>query len=138
MFIFLHIIRLALLVVILFSTQAAIAETEDDYLKELEQEAANKIDYEPAAAGAEASDSAPSVSNLDAPSTDVELIQDKKELISDITSFEKALKESYKESYGLYQELSAEQKDLIYQDFKKNKRLYNSSVKVISTYLSSH
>lgn len=138
MFIFLHIIRLALLVVILFSTQAAIAETEDDYLKELEQEAANKIDNEPAAAGAEASDSAPSVSNLDAPSTDVELIQDKKELISDITSFEKALKESYKESYGLYQELSAEQKDLIYQDFKKNKRLYNSSVKVISTYLSSH
>ena len=67
-----------------------------------------------------------------------ELIFDKKELITDKKSFESALRETYKESYGLYLELTDEQKQLIYEDFTQTKRLYNSSVKIISAYLSSH
>jgi hypothetical protein len=122
----------------LFSVQAVFAGSEEDYLKQLEMEADDELP-EPSFLEPLSSDNpGSSSSNPDAPSTDVELILDKKELIVDVTSFEKALKGTYPESYELYEQLTDEQKKSIYQDFTRKKRLYGSSVKVISVYLSSH
>ena len=109
----------------------------DDYLKQLEMEANMGVDDAPEILNTNGSGPSSSTS-LDSPSTEVELILDKKELIVDINSFEKALKKSYRESYGLYQQLSDTQKESVYKDFTQHKRLYNSSVKTISTYLGTH
>ncbi len=137
MSIFSKIITLFLFSISLLFTHAILAASQDDYLKQLEMEANDEgssqssvIDSQ---SGIPSDDGA-----LKAPSSDMELIHDKKELISDNTGFEKALRDTYPESFSLFQELTDEQKTLIYQDFKKNKRLYNSTVKIISIYLGSH
>ncbi len=115
----------------------AVSASQDDYLKQLEMEANDE-----ASSPASVLDSQSGISSddtsLDAPSSDMALILDKKELISDLAGFEKALEGTYPESFSLYQELTGEQKNNIYQDFTENKRLYNSTVKIISTYLASH
>jgi len=119
----------------LLSAQVAFSAAEDDYLKQLEMEAGDDVIESPEFLESQGSKNS---AGLDAPSSEVELIFDKKELISDTQSFEKAMKETYPESYALYLELTDEQKKQIYQDFVLKKRLYNSSVKIISIYLGSH
>lgn len=113
------------------------AASDDDYLKQLEAEAIDESTdnpMEPASFDADIGEGP----TLDAPATDVELITNKKELIVDRKSFEKALKVTYPESHTLYEQLSESQKESIYQDFTQKKRLYNSTVKIISTYIGSH
>lgn len=117
----------------LFPVQVSFATPEEDYLKQLEAEADDEV-----VESEDFIETQQSEASLEAPSSDAELIFDKKELITDKKSFESALRETYKESYGLYLELTDEQKQLIYEDFTQTKRLYNSSVKIISAYLSSH
>ncbi|MCW8931627.1 MAG: hypothetical protein OQL19_15520 [Gammaproteobacteria bacterium] len=135
MSIFFNIIKLSIFSLSLMSAQFLLAASEDDYLKQLEMEAdVDNVSESPSFLESQGADN----STLDAPSNDSELINDKKELINDLQTFEKALKGSYPESYELYQQLSDEQKNLIYQDFTNNKRLYNSSVKIISVYLGTH
>ena len=118
--------------------QATIAETDDDYLKQLEMESADEIDEGSSILESIVPGSVLNDPTLDAPSEDTELILDKKELIVDRASFEHALKATYRESFQLYQELSDEQKNSIYEGFLAEKRLYNASVKIISIYINSH
>lgn len=128
-------IKIFFLTFILLLAQVAFALSNDEYLKQLEAEADEEVIESQDFIESQQSGAA---SALDAPSTGTELILDKKVLITDQISFEKALEASYKESYALYMELSDQQKKLIYDDFTQTKRLYNSSVKIISVYLSSH
>ncbi len=127
------ILRIVFLMLSLFPVQVSFATPEEDYLKQLEAEADDEV-----VESEDFIETQQSEASLEAPSSDAELIFDKKELITDKKSFESALRETYKESYGLYLELTDEQKQLIYEDFTQTKRLYNSSVKIISAYLSSH
>ncbi|MCP3849084.1 MAG: hypothetical protein GY694_02425 [Gammaproteobacteria bacterium] len=125
--------------VIVFFQQATSASSEDDYLKQLESEASNElVDEPPGFIESQQTIGSGNATSLDAPSNDMELIMDKKELVSDRASFEKALKGTYKESYALYVQLTEEQKKVVYQDFLQAKRLYNSTVKIISIYLDTH
>jgi len=110
----------------LLATETVFAASEDAYLKqlELEMEIEEEMDELP-----------PDLENsIDS----VELIQNKTELIVDQGSFEKALKGKFQDSFELYRSMDDEQKNKIYQEYRKHKRLYNSSVKIISVYLSTH
>ncbi len=128
-----------LLFVIVFFQQATSASLEDDYLKQLESEASNElVDEPPGFIESQQTIGSGNATSLDAPSKDMELIMDKKELVSDRASFEIALKGTYKESYALYVQLTEEQKKVVYQDFLQGKRLNNSTVKIISIYLDAH
>lgn len=131
------IIKTAFLCASIFSTQMVFSVSDDDYLKQLEAEAGEES-TDNSIIDDQHSDDSGSNQILDTPASDEDLILDKKELISDIQSFEKALAGIYPESYSLYQELTDVQKNSIYQSFTQNKRLYNSSLKIISTYLATH
>ncbi|MCK5698128.1 MAG: hypothetical protein KAI02_08195 [Gammaproteobacteria bacterium] len=67
-----------------------------------------------------------------------ELILNKRKLINNQQDFEQALKKGFPESYDLYKDLNNTKKETIYSNFKIHKRLYNSSVNIISMYLSTH
>ncbi len=129
---FLKYLKFSVLALSLLTVQTIFAASDADYLKQLEMEAGDDIGGESEAL------SAADNTELGIPSSDMELIFDKKGLISDEVDFAKALKESYPESYALYLEFTEEQKKLIYQNFIQKKRLYISSVKIISLYLRSH
>lgn len=118
--------------------QITLAASDDDYLKQLELEAGNEIDDMPSVLDSTEGNNNDNSLTVDAPASENELILDKKKLIVDINTFKSALKEAYPESYDLYEQLNSKQKESIYQEFTKHKRLYNSSVKVISVYLGSH
>jgi len=129
----------ALLFVIISFQQASFAASEDDYLKQLESEASDElVDEPPGFIESQQNNGSGNSATLDAPSSDMELIMDKKELVSDRASFEKALKGTYKESHDLYVQLTEDQKEAVFQDFLQGKRLYNSTVKIISVYLDTH
>ncbi len=133
---FFHVFIISLFFCILCSSAIVFATSDDEYLKQLELEAEEdeKVDALPTIL--ESGDSADA--SIDAPTSELELIFDKKQLIMDLASFESSLSDSYPESFALYEQLSSKQKKKIYQEFKHHKRLYNSSVQVISVYLSSH
>jgi superfamily II DNA/RNA helicase len=133
---FFHVFIISIFLCTLCSSAIVFAASEDDYLKQLELEAEEdeKVDALPAIL--ESGDSANA--SMDAPTSELELIFDKKQLIIDLASFESSLKANYPESSALYEQLTGEQKKKIYQEFKRHKRLYNSSVQVISVYLSTH
>jgi len=112
----------------LLSSQTLFAASKDAYLKQLELE----LELESAS---ELEESPPDTVN----STDSdELIQNKTELITDQKSFEKALKGKYQDSFELYRTMDDKQKNKIYQEYRIHKRLYNSSLKIISVYLSTN
>lgn len=119
-------------------SQVSLAAPDDDYLKQLQLEAGDEIEDMPAVLNTNGGDNTSNGLSVDAPASENELITDKKKLIVDINTFDSALKALYPESYDLYEQLDIKQKELIYQEFTKHKRLYNSSVRVISVYLSSH
>ncbi|MCU7800164.1 MAG: hypothetical protein KZQ70_08460 [gamma proteobacterium symbiont of Lucinoma myriamae] len=119
-------------------SQITLAATDDDYLKQLELEAGNEIDDMPSVIDSTEGNNNDSSLTIDAPASENELILGKKKLIVDINTFNSALKDAYPESYSLYEQLDIKQQESIYQEFTKHKRLYNSSVRVISVYLSSH
>ncbi len=133
---FFHVFIISLFLCTLCPSAIVFAASEDDYLKQLELEAEEdeKVDALPTIL--ESGDSANA--SMDAPTSELELIFDKKQLIIDLASFESSLNDAYPESSALYEQLSSKQKKKIYQEFKHHKRLYNSSVQVISVYLSSH
>lgn len=122
------------IVLLVLTYQNTYALSDEDYLKQLELEVGAEIDDMPAVLNTNGS----SHYSIDAPESEAELILDKKKLIVDLDTFDAALKEAYPESYALYEQLNDKQKRAIYQGFREHKRLYNSSVKVISVYLSSH
>ncbi len=110
----------------LLVTETLFAASEDAYLLQLEHE----IEIE---------EKMDELSPYPDDSIDsVELIQNKTELIVDQGSFEKELKGKFQDSFELYRSMDDEQKNKIYQEYRKHKRLYNSSVKIISVYLSTH
>ena len=108
----------------LLSSQVLFAASQDAYLKQLEMEAGDELDEIPV--------------DTDTSADSDELIQNKTELITDQKSFEKALKGKFQDSFELYRTMDDKQKNKIYQEFKRHKRLYNSSVKIISIYLTTH
>ena len=108
----------------LLSSQAVFAASEDAYLRQLELEAGDELEEVP-------------LDTVDSADSD-ELIQNKTELITDQKSFEKALKGKFQDSFELYRTMDDKQKNKIYQEYRRHKRLYNSSVKIISIYLSTH
>jgi len=124
--------NILLIVLGILISQTVFASSDDDYLRQLELEAGDEIDDM-----TEDSNSSDALS-VGAPASENELILDKKKLIVDINTFESALKNAYPDSYALYDQLNEEQRKLIYQGFTEHKRLYNSSLKVISIYLGSH
>ncbi|MCU7939038.1 MAG: hypothetical protein KZQ64_13530 [gamma proteobacterium symbiont of Bathyaustriella thionipta] len=126
------------IIFVVLISQVSLAASDDDYLKQLELEAGDDSDDMPAVLSTTEGDNSTNGETLDAPSSENELILDKKKLIVDITTFEAALRNAYRESYELYIQLNDEQKQIIYQGFTEHKRLYNSSVKIISVYLSTH
>lgn len=113
------------LFLLLFVTISQITfASEDDYLKQLEKEAN---------ATSEKS------TGTDVPTeTSKELVVDKKELIRDIKSFERALKREYPKNYAMYLEFTSQQKKQVYNSFLKSKRLYDASVKVTLIFIKSH
>jgi|GEM_PF-5540838 len=113
----------------------AFSASTADYLKQLELEANDEVDELPVILN---STEPQSTAGIGAPSNDTVLIQGEKELVNNLHSFEKVMKVTYPESYNLYEQLTVEQKNSIYDDFVIHERLYNSSVKIISSYLSSH
>lgn len=122
-------LKFSVLALGLLTVQTIFAASDADYLKQLEMEASDDIGEE--------REAQPIVDHAD-PDTSSSDMEDKKKLNNDIASFDKKLKETYPESYALYLKLTNEQKKLIYQNFIQKKRLYISSVKIISVYLSSH
>jgi len=108
----------------LLSSQALFAASQDAYLKQLEMEAGEELDELPP--------------DTDTSADSNELIQNKTELITDQKSFEKALKGKFQDSFELYRTMDDKQKNKIYKEYRNHKRLYNSSVKIISVYLSTH
>ena len=106
------------------SSQTLFAASQDAYLKQLEMEAGDEFDELPP--------------DTDTSADSNELIQNKTELIVDQKSFEKALKGKFQDSFELYRTMDDQQKNKIYQEYRNHKRLYNSSVKIISVYLSTH
>jgi len=140
MSIFSKILSISVLVLSLLSVQGifAASEAEGDYLKQLEMEVDDDITVVPDALISEQPELSNNGPTLDAPSSEMELIIDKKELINDKQSFEKALEAAYPDSFVLYVELTDDEKKQVYQDFTEKKRLFNSSLKIISIYLASH
>lgn len=132
------ILSISVLVLSLLSVQAIFAASEGDYLKQLEMEVDDDITVVPDALNSEQPELSNNGPTLDAPSSEMELIIDKKELINDKQSFEKALEAAYPDSFALYVELTDDEKKQVYQDFTEKKRLFNSSLKIISIYLASH
>lgn len=105
------------------------AGSDDDYLKMLEAEA-------------ESSMTKPDSNESRAPISEAEsksaLIVEKKELITGMADFEKALKSEYPESYEMYSQFNQEQKKTVYHSFTKRKRLSNSTLKIISIHLTTN
>ena len=138
MSIFSKILKIYALVLSILSVQVIFAASEGDYLKQLEMEADNDISEIPAILNSDQPELSDNSPTLDAPSSEMELIIDKKELIVDNQSFDKALEVAYPESFALYIELTDGEKKQVYQNFTEGKRLFNSSLKIISIYLASH
>lgn len=138
MSIFSKILKISVLVLSILSVQVIFAASDDDYLKQLDMEADNDISDIPAILNSEQPELSNNGPTLDAPSSEMELIIDKKELIVDNQSFEKAMEGAYPESFALYVELTGGEKKQVYQNFTEKKRLFNSSLKIISIYLASH
>ncbi len=99
------------------------AQSDDNYLKQLELEAENITEN-------------PSPDSQTQDNT--EFIPDKTLLIKTRKDFEASLKKSYPESYQLFMNLTDEQKNDIYQEFSKGELLSITAVKIISVYINSH
>ena len=139
MAIFLNCLRkTSIIVLAILISQAALASSEDDYLKQLELEAGDEPDDMPAMQNKGEEGNSSNDLSVDMPTTEKELILNKKKLIVDINTFEAALKSTYPDSYALYIQLNETQRKLLYQEFTEHKRLSNSSLKAISIYLDSH
>lgn len=114
-----------LLFLLLFITTSQFTfASEDAYLKQLEMEAN-------ATSEKDSSTVAPTEASN-------ELVVDKKELIKNVASFERALKREHLKNYAMYQDFTDEQKKEVYNFFLKNKRLYDASIKVTLIYIKSH
>ena len=110
------------------------ADNDDNYLKQLELEVENEIVETPS--GVEKN--LPDKAAAEHISTKTELILDKTRLITNRNDFEKALNDTYKESFQLYEQLTEVQKQAIYKEFSQGELLTAASLKIISVYLSSH
>jgi len=91
--------------VLLFSQKAF--STQSDYLRQLELEA-NMDDEIEQSSTVEANQNN---------NSEEELIWDKKQLVNNQKNFEKALKESFPESYALYEDMDEKQKKKIFKKF---------------------
>lgn len=100
--------------------------SDDDYLKMLEAEAESPM-TKPDSIISEAESQSKSA-----------LIVEKKELITGIADFEKALRSEYPESYEMYSQFNQQQKKTVYRSFTKRKRLSNSTLKIISIHLTTN
>jgi len=130
--------KISVIVLAILISQVALASSEDDYLKQLELEAGDEPDDMSAVQSEGEEGNSSSDLFVDMPTTEKELILNKKKLIVDINTFEAALKSTYPDSYALYVQLNETQRKLLYQEFTEHKRLSNSSLKAISIYLDSH
>ncbi len=130
--------KISVIVLAILISQVALASSEDDYLKQLELEAGDEPDDMSAVQNEGEEGNSSSDLFVDMPTTEKELILNKKKLIVDINTFEAALKSTYPDSYALYVQLNETQRKLLYQEFTEHKRLSNSSLKAISIYLDSH
>ena len=119
-----NIIKQQLFLLLFVTTSQLTLASDDEYLKQLEMEAE--------------SISETSSSTEAATDTTQELVVDKKELIHNIKSFERALKQEHPQNYTMYQEFDDQQKKQVYNSFLKHKRLYDASVKVTLIYIQSH
>lgn len=105
----------------------------DDYLKQLELEATDDESELDQSAPTERQGSNKSKGTSKTPENNESI-----KLIVGVPSFEEALKNTYPESFNLYMEMDPKEKAGIYEHYKEHKRLYNSSVKIISVYLATH